>query len=173
MSNTDYPKVLYKDIWGDDIATVQNLEQEQARKEEGYADYADVFEAAGSPVDLPVRGTKPVADVQDVIEATVAPITPAPVTREQLDEALGQLPGDHKDPDFVVNGMRKFFGELFTDADEYKARELVKAPAKYVVPDPLPEDKDELKEIAKKLGIVTGNWGIQKLKAAIEEAKAT
>lgn len=50
-------------------------------------------------------------------------------TREELDTALATLPGDYTDPDFVVTGMRRHFGELFTAADEAKIRDLVKPPA--------------------------------------------
>lgn len=69
MSNTDYPKVLYKDIWGDDIATVHDLEQEKAKNEEGYAEYAEVFAAAGSPENLPDRNAKPVVSEEEDSQA--------------------------------------------------------------------------------------------------------
>lgn len=49
------------------------------------------------------------------------------VTRADLDAALAELPDDHTDPDYVVDGMRVHFGDLFTEADEAKVRELVKA----------------------------------------------
>lgn len=49
-------------------------------------------------------------------------------TRAELDAALVMLPGDYKDPDYVVTHMRGHFGDVFTDADEAKVRELVKAP---------------------------------------------
>jgi hypothetical protein len=50
-------------------------------------------------------------------------------TRENLDKALAALPGEYTDPEFVVSGMREFFGDLFTDADEARVRELVVAKA--------------------------------------------
>jgi len=50
-------------------------------------------------------------------------------TRSELDAALAELPGNYIDPDFVVNGMRQHFGDLFTAEDETKVRNLVKAPA--------------------------------------------
>lgn len=61
------------------------------------------------------------------------------VDRSKLDEALAALPGIHTDPDYVVSGMRSFFGEVFTIEDEAKVRELVirKAP----VADPVTEVK--------------------------------
>lgn len=48
-------------------------------------------------------------------------------TRTQLDLALAALPGDQTDVEYVVNGMRSHFGDLFTDEDEAAVRELVKA----------------------------------------------
>lgn len=49
-------------------------------------------------------------------------------TRGDLDEALGMLPGDQTDPDYVVDGMRAYFGTLFTDADEARVRHAVRPP---------------------------------------------
>lgn len=49
--------------------------------------------------------------------------------RAELDAALAGLPGENKDPDYVVRAMRSHFGVLFTDVDEAKVREVVKAPA--------------------------------------------
>lgn len=46
--------------------------------------------------------------------------------RAELDAALEHLPGDNNDPEYVVNAMRNHFGDVFTDADEDKVRELVK-----------------------------------------------
>lgn len=51
------------------------------------------------------------------------------LTRDHLDDALAELPGGNTDPDYVVNAMREFYGELFTDEDEARVRETVKAPA--------------------------------------------
>lgn len=51
------------------------------------------------------------------------------VARAELDKALASLPGDNTDPDYVVGAMRVHFKGLFTDADEAKVRELVKAPS--------------------------------------------
>ncbi|MNY00837.1 HeH/LEM domain protein [compost metagenome] len=51
------------------------------------------------------------------------------LVRANLDAALAELPGDNTDPEYVVRSMRDFFGELFTDADEKKVRELVVAPS--------------------------------------------
>lgn len=55
-------------------------------------------------------------------------------TRSELDEALAALPDDHTDPEYVVNGMRSHFGDLFTADDEAKVRELVKADDADAVP---------------------------------------
>lgn len=65
-------------------------------------------------VDVPVKGGK---------SAQKAPV----VTREELDAALATLPDDYTDPDYVVKAMRSHFGDLFTEADEAKVRELVVA----------------------------------------------
>ncbi|WP_059395532.1 hypothetical protein [Pseudomonas putida] len=51
-------------------------------------------------------------------------------SRKALDAALDKLPGDQSDPDYVVGSMRSFYGELFTQEDESRVRELVKAPIK-------------------------------------------
>lgn len=53
-----------------------------------------------------------------------------PRSRKALDAALGALPGDQGDPDYVVASMRSFYGDLFTQEDEARVRELVKAPIK-------------------------------------------
>lgn len=53
----------------------------------------------------------------------------SPVKRAELEEQLNMLPGNHTDPEYVVNGMRGFYGDLFTPEDEKLVRELVKAPA--------------------------------------------
>lgn len=50
-------------------------------------------------------------------------------TRAQLDEALAGLPGEYKDPEYVVTNMARHFGDLFTADDEQRVRELVKADA--------------------------------------------
>lgn len=50
-------------------------------------------------------------------------------TRADLDAALATLPGEEKDPDYVVRAMRSHFGAVFTEADEAKVRDLVKKPA--------------------------------------------
>lgn len=47
-------------------------------------------------------------------------------TRAELDGALAALPGDNTDADYVVRGMRSYFGGLFTDDDEKTVREVVK-----------------------------------------------
>ncbi|MBX8534538.1 hypothetical protein K5D33_07345 [Pseudomonas cichorii] len=52
------------------------------------------------------------------------------ISREALNAALSALPGDQVDPDYVVSGMRGHFGDLFTQEDEDRVRELVKAPVK-------------------------------------------
>lgn len=49
-------------------------------------------------------------------------------TRAELDEVLRTLPGEYKDADYVVNGLRAHFGDLFTTDDEAKVRELIKPP---------------------------------------------
>lgn len=50
-------------------------------------------------------------------------------TRADLDSALDELPGNQNDADYVVNGMRRHFGDLFTDDDEVRVREIVPAKA--------------------------------------------
>lgn len=97
---------------------------------------------AGSLVDVdePVaknllhRGKARVATTEDLtaagreVAADTDADTDAP-TREQLDAALAALPGEYKDADYVVNQMRAHWGDVFTDADEAKVRELVKTAA--------------------------------------------
>lgn len=51
-------------------------------------------------------------------------------SREELDAALDALPGDQTDPGYVVSSMRNYFGDLFTQEDEERARALVKSQAK-------------------------------------------
>lgn len=51
---------------------------------------------------------------------------PAP-SRAGLDAALAVLPAEYTDANYVVTQMRGHFGDLFTDADEAKVRELVVA----------------------------------------------
>lgn len=60
----------------------------------------------------------------DVTAAEEKPV----LVRANLDAALADLPGENKDPDYVVRAMREFFGALFTDSDEAKVRELVVSP---------------------------------------------
>lgn len=48
-------------------------------------------------------------------------------TRADLDKALGELPGDYDSADQAVTALRKQFGELFTEDDEKRVRELSKA----------------------------------------------
>ena len=58
---------------------------------------------------------------------------PPPPTRADLDAALAALPGEYTDADYVVNGMRAHYGDLFTAKDEKAVRKVVKpaaAPAK-------------------------------------------
>lgn len=73
-----------------------------------------------------------IIDVQFAPEAYKAAMAGAvdPHSREALDIALNELPGEHNDPDYVVSGMRGHFGDLFTQEDEDRVRELVKAPIK-------------------------------------------
>lgn len=74
-----------------------------------------------------------------IIDAKFDPASPkgsekgaasAPKTREGLDTALSALPGGNTDPEYVVRSMKSYFGELFTDEDEAKVRELVVVPVK-------------------------------------------
>ena len=60
---------------------------------------------------------------------TVAVKVPQRSLREELDEALAQLPGEYDDPEYVVEGMRSHFGGTFTAEDEKRVRELVKPKA--------------------------------------------
>ncbi|MBP2091688.1 MULTISPECIES: hypothetical protein [Pseudomonas] len=53
-----------------------------------------------------------------------------PRSREALDAALAALPGDQTDPDYVVGGMRSHFGDVFTQEDEARVREMVKVAVK-------------------------------------------
>lgn len=55
--------------------------------------------------------------------------TPKVPTREDLDKAIAALPGTETDADYVVRAMGAHFGEVFTDDDEKRVRELVKADA--------------------------------------------
>lgn len=48
-------------------------------------------------------------------------------TRADLDKALDELPGEEKDAEYVVKAMRQHFGDVFTEADEARVRDLVKA----------------------------------------------
>lgn len=57
-------------------------------------------------------------------------LTKNTISREALDLALTALPGDQTDPEYVVGSMRRHFGDLFTQADEDRVRELVKTPIK-------------------------------------------
>lgn len=60
--------------------------------------------------------------------AVVAPPPPPPaLTRDDLDQKLGALPGAATDANVVVGDLRSAFGDLFTPEDEQKVRELVKA----------------------------------------------
>lgn len=51
------------------------------------------------------------------------------VARAELEKALSGLPGGHTDATYVVGAMRSHFGDVFTDADEAKVREVVKSSA--------------------------------------------
>lgn len=66
------------------------------------------------------------------IEANKQEGTRSPTARgrSELDEALLELPGEHNDADYVVNGMRSHFGAVFTADDEAKVRDLVKPAVK-------------------------------------------
>jgi hypothetical protein len=77
-------------------------------------------------------------------------------TRADLDDALGRLPGDYKDADFVVNGMRRHFGTLFTEADEARVRDLVKAPPASKPSDGLTVEKIKEALAAKKIPVPDG-----------------
>lgn len=46
----------------------------------------------------------------------------APHTGESLDAAIALLPGEYKDVEFVVRGMKSFYGDLFTDEVERTVR---------------------------------------------------
>lgn len=51
------------------------------------------------------------------------------VARAELDKALAGLPGENDDPEYVVGAMRSHFKGVFTEDEEARVRELVKAPA--------------------------------------------
>lgn len=51
-----------------------------------------------------------------------------PTLRELLDRDITMLPGHQTDPGYVVSGMRAFYGDVFTDADEAAVRALVVPP---------------------------------------------
>lgn len=55
------------------------------------------------------------------------PVSVMPPHREALDRALAELPGGNTDPEYVVRAMRSHFGDVFTDDDEVKVRDVVKA----------------------------------------------
>jgi hypothetical protein len=82
--------------------------------------------------------------------------TQAGPTRADLDEAIGRLPADYTDPEFVVNGMRQHFGALFTEADEKCVRELVKAPPAGKPSDGLTVEKIKEALAAKKIPVPDG-----------------
>lgn len=46
-------------------------------------------------------------------------------TRAGLDEVLATLPADYTDTEYVVNSLRRHYGDLFTADDEAKVRELL------------------------------------------------
>ncbi|URA06999.1 hypothetical protein P9A47_gp31 [Xanthomonas phage Elanor] len=58
--------------------------------------------------------------------------------RKELDEALNALPGEQNDPEYVVTSLTRHFGDLFTQDDEAKVRELVIKPQDQTQ-DPTPE----------------------------------
>jgi hypothetical protein len=67
------------------------------------------------------------------VEEGQAPASP-PIDRAHLDAALLALIDQNQtDADYVVGAMRRFYGDLFVDADEAFVRDLVKAPAPAVV----------------------------------------
>ncbi|WP_423192974.1 hypothetical protein [Cupriavidus sp. H18C2] len=72
------------------------------------------------------------------------------VARAELDKALASLPGENDDPDYVVGAMRSHFKGLFTDDDEAKVRELVKAPggAPVVQPDSEPAAEPRVEPVS-------------------------
>lgn len=53
---------------------------------------------------------------------------------EALDASLAKLPGDYSEPDYVVEGMRRHYGALFTSEDEARVRAAFPAPAESVDP---------------------------------------
>lgn len=50
-----------------------------------------------------------------------------PKTREALEADLAKLPGDHTDPEYVINGLGRHYGDLLTEDDKTLIREKVKA----------------------------------------------
>lgn len=75
-----------------------------------------------------------------------------PTAREKIDGVLATLPGEHKDPEAVITGLKFAFGDEVTAEDETAVREKVKAPEadKTKSEDSKKESKDEVaKEDAK------------------------
>lgn len=79
-------------------------------------------------------------------------------TREALDDALDDLTKEgHTDPEYVVGGMRRFFGDLFTAEDEKFVRDTVKpkAPVEETGADPDYSDmtKAQIRELLDAKGV--------------------
>lgn len=91
-------------------------------------------------------------------------------TREQLDKAIAELPGDQTNPDYVVGAMRDFFKDVFTDDDEAKIRELVIAPPKKASEGlTVPQLRDAL--AVKKIEIPAGMTKKEDLANLLDESK--
>lgn len=90
-------------------------------------------------------------------------------TRAELNAALKDLPGTFTDPDFVVDGMKKHWGDVFTEADEKQVRDVVRSkPSDGLT---VPQIKDAL--TAKNIAIPDGVTLKADLAALLDGAPAT
>lgn len=86
-------------------------------------------EKAAAAADKALAAAGAAAERAAAAQAAAAAESGTAALREELDAALAELPGTHTDPDYVVGAMRSFYGTIvFTEADEARVRELVKAP---------------------------------------------
>lgn len=89
------------------------------------------------------EGAEKAAELQAKADADASALAAAQAADEkahaieaELTAALAALPGEYTDAEYVVSGMRKHFGEAFTDVHEAFVREVVveRAPAVQLVP---------------------------------------
>lgn len=107
-----------------------------AGSEQQVATLTRIFEYYGALPEQLVELEKLRAEKQ----AKGQPLAP---TRKELDEAIASLPGEQKDPDYVVTSMRAYFGDLFTAGDELMVREVVIKPQTNPVDQTNPPNLDD------------------------------